>query len=186
MTKSELKTGYIVTLRDGNEYIVILNSEACRKSKDVSPEQDILLQNATKCWNRLSEYRENLTNIYFSSSDIVKVEKAPNPYSFIDLKHDKNLRKLLWERKGKSEGTVMKYKTKPCEIEAIKWTGENTDEISKFTNGNSLITEEQLYIPTLVGIMNATIGDYIIRGLKGEYYPCKPDVFHKKYELIDE
>ena len=39
-------------------------------------------------------------------------------------------------------------------------------------------------IPTLEGNMNASIGDYIIKGLRGEFYPCKPDVFEKKYELI--
>lgn len=47
------------------------------------------------------------------------------------------------------------------------------------------IKDEDLYIRTLEGNMKANIGDFIIRGLRGEYYPCKPDVFKKKYEVIE-
>lgn len=79
----------------------------------------------------------------------------------------------------------MIYVTKPCEIEAIEWTGNNISEICKFTNRDirHLLVSGQLYIETLEGTMKADIGDYIIKGLRGEYYPCKPDVFHKKYQL---
>ena len=82
----------------------------------------------------------------------------------------------------------MRYKTKPCEIEAVQWEGHNLDEIIKFTNGldKTIIRVEGLepviFISTLEGYMKASVGDYIIRGLRGEYYPCKPDIFHKKYE----
>lgn len=85
---------------------------------------------------------------------------------------------------------VKKYKTKPCEIEAIKWTGDNFEEIAKFTNCKAYMElmyssmKEELIIKTLEGDMMATVGDYIIKGLKGEFYPCKSDVFHKKYEEI--
>ena len=92
----------------------------------------------------------------------------------------------------------MKYRTKPCEIEAVKWTGVNLEEIKEF------VVESLIYdiidtawevgkgrphviikIKTLEGEMLASDGDYIIKGLRGEFYPCKPDVFHKKYELIE-
>ena len=77
----------------------------------------------------------------------------------------------------------MKFRTKPCEIEAIKWTGENLTEIMRFVkNESAIITNGVLIIKTLEGDMVASTGDYIIRGLRGEYYPCKPDVFQKKYE----
>ena len=85
---------------------------------------------------------------------------------------------------------VKKYKTKPCEIEAIKWTSDNFEEIAKFTNYKAYMElmyssmKEELIIKTLEGDMMATVGDYIIKGLRGEFYPCKPDVFHKKYEEI--
>lgn len=90
-----------------------------------------------------------------------------------------------------------KYRTKPCEIEAIQWNGANLKEIKEFV-GESLIYNicdtawevgkgrpyVYVKIKTLEGDMNASIGDYIIKGLRGEFYPCKPDVFEKKYELI--
>lgn len=94
---------------------------------------------------------------------------------------------------------MAKYRTKPCEIKAVKWTGKNISEIDDFTNYSALWADnlvkyyppsEQykstiLEIPTLEGNMRADIGDYIIKGLRGEFYPCKPDVFHKKYELVE-
>lgn len=77
----------------------------------------------------------------------------------------------------------MKFRTKPCEIEAVQWTGENLTEILRFTNTQNIdITSGVPVIKTLEGDMVASTGDYIIRGLRGEYYPCKPDVFQKKYE----
>lgn len=80
----------------------------------------------------------------------------------------------------------MKFRTKPCEIEAVQWTGENLTEILRFTNTQNIdITSGVPVIKTLEGDMKANVGDYIIRGLRGEYYPCKPDVFQKKYELCE-
>ena len=77
----------------------------------------------------------------------------------------------------------MKFRTKPCEIEAVQWTGRNVVEIMRFVkNESAIITNGVLIIKTLEGDMVASTGDYIIRGLRGEYYPCKPDVFQKKYE----
>lgn len=91
-----------------------------------------------------------------------------------------------------NHGMIRKYKTKPCEIEAIKWTGFNISEIKSFV-GNQLICEKydndsdcvKMKIHTLEGDMEITEGDYIIKGLRGEFYPCKPDVFKRKYELAD-
>ena len=90
-----------------------------------------------------------------------------------------------------------RYRTKPCEIEATQWNGKNLEEIKDFV-GNSLIYNicdtawevrkgrpfVSMKIKTLEGDMEATIGDYIIKGLRGEFYPCKPDIFEKKYEII--
>lgn len=91
-------------------------------------------------------------------------------------------------RKG---NTIAKYKTKPCEIEAIQFTGEidNMIELQHFMNSDLRVSyrshdDVSLLIDTLEGTMAASVGDYIIRGLRGEFYPCKPDVFKKKYELI--
>lgn len=86
---------------------------------------------------------------------------------------------------------IKKYRTKPCEIEAVEWKDDNFDEIYQFTEGKSYMQQiftgnYVLMIKTLEGDMMACEGDYIIKGLRGEYYPCKPDVFHKKYEEINK
>lgn len=88
----------------------------------------------------------------------------------------------------------MKYMTKPCEIEAEIFSRNFWDDIVSFTEGKAtnLTIPKKLFgkatctIETLEGTMIATEGDYIIRGLRGEYYPCKPDVFVKKYEPLEE
>lgn len=92
---------------------------------------------------------------------------------------------------------MARYKTKPCEIEAIQFTNASIDEVIEFTEGKAQLCHDLVYrinrpqsdgnyllIETLEGLMKATQGDYIIRGLRGEFYPCKPDVFEKKYEEI--
>lgn len=47
-------------------------------------------------------------------------------------------------------------------------------------------TDVELDIPTLEGVMHASVGDYIITGVRGEQYPCKPDIFEQTYELVEE
>ena len=80
---------------------------------------------------------------------------------------------------------MTRYKTKPCEIEAIQYTGNNIIELLDWGKGKLLWNDEDdLFIDTLEGRMKANINDYIIKGLRGEFYPCKPDVFEKKYEKI--
>lgn len=85
---------------------------------------------------------------------------------------------------------IKKYRKKPIEIDAIQYTGNNLSEIENFVETNLLHynTQEennyQLGIPTLEGIMKASIGDYIIRGAKGEFYPCKPDIFKITYDEV--
>lgn len=88
---------------------------------------------------------------------------------------------------------VKRYKTKPCVIEAIQWTGDNVEEIKEYIGksflGDPIIGSSHnhsILILTLEGIMCASENDYIIKGLGGEFYPCKPDVFEKKYKLITE
>jgi hypothetical protein len=86
----------------------------------------------------------------------------------------------------------MKYRKKPVEIEAIKFTRDNWDEIKAFTNETAYrgLHIERIdgiatcIIPTLEGQHIATEGDYIIKGVKGEFYPCKPDIFELTYEKV--
>lgn len=84
----------------------------------------------------------------------------------------------------------MTYRKKPLEIEAIQYTGDNYNEVCDFV-GNKLKTLHikyepgELLIETLEGNMIAKVNDYIIKGLHGEFYPCKPDIFNKSYELVE-
>lgn len=78
----------------------------------------------------------------------------------------------------------MKYVKKAIEIEAIQWTGENFVEISQFCD--KCYFDSVLKILTLEGTHEATIGDFIIKGIKGEFYPCKEDIFNLTYDLVED
>lgn len=83
---------------------------------------------------------------------------------------------------------IKAYIKKPLSVQAVQWTGDNTNEIIDFggtVNGRNTISdigEFYLVIRTLEGDMKISIGDYVIRGTSGEYYPCKPDIFERLYE----
>ena len=81
---------------------------------------------------------------------------------------------------------VKRYKKKPLIVEAVQNTGDNLFEIMDFTNGKceAVFTSKgyEYEIDTLEGTMTANIRDYIIKGIKGEFYPCKPDVFKATYD----
>ena len=79
---------------------------------------------------------------------------------------------------------VKKYKKKPVVVEAIQWTGDNTAEIMRWA-GDKAYFRDTLCIRTLEGDHRASVGDYIIKGIKGEFYPCKSDIFEKTYELVE-
>jgi hypothetical protein len=82
-----------------------------------------------------------------------------------------------------------KYVKKPVVIEAVQWTGENVTEMVDFCvdcYSYKRADEIQLMVRTLEGPMKATSGDYIIKGIKGEFYPCKPDVFELTYNKVEE
>ena len=84
----------------------------------------------------------------------------------------------------------MKYRKKPVVIEAMQFNRENIKELEKFTNNKikKVLIEKRIdgiatcEIETLEDTMNAKEGDYIIKGINGEFYPCKPDIFKKTYE----
>ena len=82
---------------------------------------------------------------------------------------------------------VKKYMKKPVIIEAVQWTGDNFGEVALFCDriSEAIPQEDELIIKTLEGNIIASKGDYIIKGVQGEFYPCKPDVFHKKYEEVE-
>ena len=90
---------------------------------------------------------------------------------------------------------MRKFRKKPVVIEAVRWTGENCVEMETFL-GEHLPGEEELEDPlvvnqsfiieTLEGDVTAQVGDWIIKGGQGEFYPCKPDIFEATYELVED
>ena len=89
---------------------------------------------------------------------------------------------------------VNKYRKKPIVVEAIQYTDDEVDTLIAIKN---FLTNQDLRvsyrnpdhpvikIETLEGVMEASIGDYIIKGVSGEFYPCKPDIFKMTYDLVE-
>ena len=77
------------------------------------------------------------------------------------------------------------FRKKPVAIEAMQWDGtrESAIRVSMWTGSPLYGGEEIITIDTLEGTMRAAPGDWIIKGVKGEFYPCKPDIFAATYEL---
>ena len=77
----------------------------------------------------------------------------------------------------------MKYTKKPATIEAVQWTGHNHAEMCDFVDPDVLEIrpKDGLQLKTLEGVLHASVRDYIIKGVHGEFYPCKPDIFEETY-----
>lgn len=91
----------------------------------------------------------------------------------------------------------MQYRKKPVVIEAFRWTGgpdqtEDPEWIIDLIRANKVRFEREgtpevsMLIETLEGTMRADQGDFVIKGVKGEVYPCKPDIFEATYEAVGE
>lgn len=83
------------------------------------------------------------------------------------------------------------FRKRPVEVEAVRFTGEPTnciDVLQFMGDGPHRVVDVRgvvmLDIETLEGVMTASVGDWIIRGVAGEYYPCKPDVFARTYDPV--
>jgi hypothetical protein len=87
----------------------------------------------------------------------------------------------------------MKYMKQPVVIDAIQWTGGNLDECMEFLGESfgshwaerRINGKSEIIVLTLEGHHIASKKDYLIRGVKGEHYPCKPDVFELTYERVE-
>jgi hypothetical protein len=87
-----------------------------------------------------------------------------------------------------------RFRKRPVEIEAVQFTRDNGTIVAKWCGGRWTYeakpsdpsdVAEWVLIPTLEGQMQASLGDWIIRGVQGEFYPCKPDIFAATYEVVD-
>lgn len=84
---------------------------------------------------------------------------------------------------------VLKYRKKPIVIEARRLTSKSLESVMKWCDGELWTNDSErevagIEIDTLEGIMIAQFGDYIIKGIQGEFYPCKPDIFKKTYDKV--
>ncbi|AQW88929.1 hypothetical protein pEaSNUABM50_00404 [Erwinia phage pEa_SNUABM_50] len=84
--------------------------------------------------------------------------------------------------------TVQKFEKLPIQIDALEWTGNNLKELKAFASPKEVKINNMGHckIETLEGWLTASIGDMIIKGVQGEIYPCKPDVFALTYRKIEE
>ena len=84
----------------------------------------------------------------------------------------------------------MRFRKKPVVIEAVQWLGNNFQAISDLAGDSERViwlnNDGTLEIPTLEGAMTASAGDWIVKGVKGEFYPCKPDIFAATYEAVEQ
>lgn len=84
---------------------------------------------------------------------------------------------------------VLKIRKKPVEVEAMQFTEDNKDQVFSWVSCNKVPVLDEynnpaLKIQTLEGEMIAKLGDFIIKGVEDEYYPCKPDIFHETYDIL--
>ncbi len=86
-----------------------------------------------------------------------------------------------------------KFRKLPVIIEAVQFTGKNQHELGEFASAGLTYTEEfntlaidDLHVHTLEGDMKISEGDWLIKGIKGEFYPCKADIFAATYEPVEE
>lgn len=81
----------------------------------------------------------------------------------------------------------MKFRKRLVVIEAIRFTGNDAECLAFCPVAiDPADVKPSLVIPTLEGVMTVSLGDWIIKGVMGEFYPCKPDIFEKTYEEINE
>ena len=84
---------------------------------------------------------------------------------------------------------IKKYRKKPIIIEAVVYRKDRIADTLNFVTDREIYycpEQNDYFIKTLEGDHKCTEGDYIIKGVAGEFYPCKPDIFEKTYELVKE
>ena len=82
----------------------------------------------------------------------------------------------------------MKYVKKPVVVEAIQMLSDNIEQVYEMLDNLIIVGDTdniKHFIDTLEGIMELSWGDYVIKGVKGEFYPCKPDIFELSYDKVD-
>lgn len=78
----------------------------------------------------------------------------------------------------------LRVRKRSVEVEAIQLTPFTLGDVEEFVGGDLEVRGGEVVIATLEGAMHASPGDWIIKGVKGEFYPCKPDIFAETYDII--
>ncbi len=99
--------------------------------------------------------------------------------------------RVLLEREDERTRAMAKFRKKPVVIEAVQYTGKSAchkELLRVFGREFMEVTTSvpMLVVRTLEGDMRANVGDWIIKGIKGEFYPCKPDIFEATYEPVKD
>ena len=120
MKKSDLKTGYIATLRNGRNGVVFIGVDTIERGQ-----VDCIVNESTNSWNDLSNFNDDLTHKRFSELDIMKVEKPYHPYCLQNLNirysFASKTRELLWERDSVKEMTVADVEALVgCKVKIVK------------------------------------------------------------------
>ena len=124
-----------------------------------------------------------------------KIDDILNKEGGSDADYIRNLQTLV-TLKDAANKKIQLFRKKPVEIEAVRWKGDNLAEVIRFTGLHesalkwtwdqyeSVVAREGLKIFTLEGSMLASIGDWIIKGVRGEFYPIKNNIFLETYEPV--
>lgn len=84
---------------------------------------------------------------------------------------------------------IEQFVKKPIVVEAIQWTGKNEHEVMKFVGSHCCLVNKSngkaLIINTLEGDYYASVNDWIVKGVKGEFYPVKPDIMEQTYTRVN-
>jgi hypothetical protein len=84
---------------------------------------------------------------------------------------------------------MRRFRKKPVEIEAVQWGGGNMGQVAALSRSAKILHSNGLLVIHTIepcGDMKANLNDWVIRGVQGELYPCKPDIFAATYEPADE
>jgi hypothetical protein len=80
---------------------------------------------------------------------------------------------------------IKNYRKKPVVIQALQYTGKNSGEVYDFSEGKAAINDgvDFMTVSTMAGVMRVEVGDFLIKGVAGEFYPCAAHIFDATYEV---
>ena len=146
--------------------------------------------NHTRSMRKNTQYKNEMRKLKASNLKRKKQNRLDAKFKkYIREKHPETyIETVEYTNKG-DERMIQKFRKKPIVIEAIQLTGkrETIVDIHKFMNSDEIhmtLPSGEVKIQTLEGVMTANVGDWIIKGIKGEFYPVKNEIFEQTYEKV--